>query len=47
MLPKRHPVLVREMDKLGHDAADEAADFGRRRVDHAVIDARRDLSGVC
>ena len=24
-----------------------AADFGRRRVSHAVIDARRNLSGVC
>ena len=30
---------------LGNDAADEAADFGRRRVGHAVIDARRNLSG--
>ena len=38
---------VRELDKLGNDAADEAADFGRRRVDHAVIDARRNLSGAC
>ena len=34
-------------DKLGNDAADEAADFGRRRVSPAVIDARRNLSGVC
>ena len=34
---------VREVDRLGNDAAD----FGRRRVGHAVIDARRDLSGVC
>ena len=24
-----------------------AADFGRRRVGNAVIDARRNLSGVC
>ena len=32
---------------LGNDAADEAADSGRRRVGNAVIDARRDLSGVC
>ena len=32
---------------LGNDAADEAADFGRRRVSPAVIDARRNLSGVC
>ena len=38
---------VRELDKLGNDAADEAADFGRRRIGHAVIDARRNLSGVC
>ena len=37
---------VRE-DKLGNDAVDEAADFGRRRVSPAVIDARRNLSGVC
>ena len=38
---------VRQEDKLGNDAADEAADFGRRRVNPAVIDARRNLSGVC
>ena len=38
---------VREVDRLGNDAADEAADFGRRRVSHLVIDARRNLSGVC
>ena len=37
---------VRREDKLGNDAADEAADFGRRRVGPAVIDARRNLSGV-
>ena len=36
-----------EVDRLGNDAADEAADFGRGRVCNAVIDARRDLSGVC
>ena len=29
------------------DAADEAADFGRRRVGPAVTDARRNLCGVC
>ena len=34
-------------DRLGNNAADEAADFGRRRVGPAVIDARRNLSGVC
>ena len=38
---------IREEDKLGNDAADEAADFGRRRVSPAVIDARRNFSGVC
>ena len=38
---------VRDDDRLGNDAADEAADFGRRRVGNAVIDARRNLSGVC
>ena len=38
---------VREVDRLGNDAADEGADFGRRRVGNAVIDARRCLSGGC
>ena len=38
---------VGEVDRLGNNAADEAADFGRRRVGNAVIDARRNLSGVC
>ena len=38
---------VLEVDRLGNDAADEAADFGRRRVCPAVIDARRNFSGVC
>ena len=37
---------VRELDRLGNNAADEAADFGRRMVGPAVIDARRNLSGV-
>ena len=32
---------------MGNDAADEAADFGRRSVGNSVIDARRILSGVC
>ena len=36
---------VREVDRLGNNAADEAADFGRRRVGNTVIDARRNLSG--
>ena len=35
---------VRELDRLGNNAADEAADFGRRRVGLAVLDARRNLS---
>ena len=38
---------VRREDKLGNDAADEAADFGRRRVSLVVIDASRNFSGVC
>ena len=38
---------VRGVDRLGNDAADEAADFGCRRVGNSVIDARRDLSGAC
>ena len=38
---------VREIDRLGDNAADEAVDFGRRWVGNAVIDARRNLSGVC
>ena len=38
---------VRGLDKLGNDGADESADFGRRRVLWGVIDARRNLSGVC
>ena len=40
-------VLVRESDRFGNSAADDAADFGRRRVGNAVIDARRNQSGVC
>ena len=32
---------------MGNNAADEAADFGHRRVDYSVIDARRCFSGVC
>ena len=35
---------VGELDRLGNNAADEAADFGRRRVGNSVIDARRNLS---
>ena len=39
--------LVRESDRFGNSAADDAANFGRRRVSNAVIDAPRNLSGVC
>ena len=35
---------VRNLDLFGNNAADEAADFGRRRVLVHVIDARRNLS---
>ena len=38
---------VRSQDRVGNDAADEAADFGLRRVDHAFIVAGRNLSAVC
>ena len=38
---------VRGLGKLGNDGADEAAEFGRRRVPWWVIDARRNFSGVC
>ena len=37
---------VIELDRLGNNAADEAADFGRRRAEFPVIDARRVFSGV-
>ena len=38
---------VRDLDLLGNRSADEAADFLRRRVPVHVIDARRNLVGVC
>ena len=38
---------VRDLDRLGNNGAEEAADFGRRRVPWWVIDARRHYSGVC
>ena len=38
---------VLERDRVGNNAADEAADFGRRRVGQDVIDARRNFSGIC
>ena len=38
---------VRELHRDGNKRTDEAADFARRRVCPDVIDARRNLSGVC
>ena len=38
---------VRDQDRSGNNSADETADFGRRRVDLAVVNAGRSLSGVC
>ena len=38
---------VREMDKVGNDMADQAADLGRRRGGADVIDARRNFSNAC
>ena len=37
---------VRELDRVGSDKADEAADHGMRSVSERVIEARRHLSGV-
>ena len=38
---------VRELEKIGNDMADRAADFGRRRVDVGTLDARQHLSNTC
>ena len=38
---------VRDLDRLGNKAADEAADFGRSTVPVHVVDARRNFSVVC
>ena len=38
---------VREAHRIGNNMADEAAYFGRRTVGADVVDARRELSGVC
>ena len=38
---------VRAVDRYGNSRADEAADFGRRRVWSDIADARVNLSGVC
>ena len=36
---------VRELDRIGNNAADEVADFDRCTVDFPVIDARRNVAG--
>ena len=38
---------ARDLDRLGNNRADEAADFRRRRVPWWIIDAQRNCSGVC
>ena len=38
---------ARDLDRLGDNGADEAADFGRGRVPWWIVDARRNYSGVC
>ena len=38
---------VRELDRIGDNLADEAADFGRRRVDAGVTDVRRIYACAC
>ena len=34
---------VRELDKIGNDMADQAADLGRRKVGADITDARRNV----
>ena len=38
---------ARDLDRLVNNGADDAADFGRRRVPWWIIDAWRNYSGVC
>ena len=38
---------VREMDRIGNNEADAAADLGRKRVHHTVSDARRTFNRAC
>ena len=38
---------ARDLDRLGNNGAEAAADFGSRRVPWWVIDGRRNYSGVC
>ena len=38
---------VREVDRIGNNEADAAADLGRKRVHHAISDARRLVNRAC
>ena len=38
---------VREVDRIGNNEADAAADLGRKRVHHVISDARRTLNRAC
>ena len=38
---------VRELDELGNDMADQAADLGRRRVRADIVDSRKGISDAC
>ena len=38
---------VREVDRIGNNEADAAADMGRRRVHDSITDARRLLNAAC
>ena len=38
---------VREVDRMGNNEADAAADMGRRRVHCSITDARRLVYGAC
>ena len=37
----------RELDRIGNNFADQAADYGRRGVDASVTDARRGFARAC
>ena len=38
---------VREVDRIGNNEADAAADMGRRRVHDSITDARRLFNAAC
>ena len=38
---------VREVDRIGNNEADAAADMGRRRVHDSITDARRSFNAAC